>query len=93
MILNELKVGDRGKIAKFLGGQPDYRRHLLMLGATPGVTFEVVRVAPMGDPIEIRVRGSVGSDPKGEPKSSKLKSSNQGESLVSNIFELHRRQP
>lgn len=66
MILNELKVGDRGKIAKFLGGQPDYRRHLLMLGATPGVTFEVVRVAPMGDPIEIRVRGSMVSIRKGE---------------------------
>ena len=63
MILNELKVGDRGKIAKFLGGQPDYRRHLLMLGATPGVTFEVVRVAPMGDPI---VRGSMVSVRKGE---------------------------
>lgn len=66
MILNELKVGDRGKIAKFLGGQPDYRRYLLMLGATPGVTFEVVRVAPMGDPIEIRVRGSMVSVRKGE---------------------------
>ena len=66
MILNELKVGDRGKIAKFLGGQPDYQRHLLMLGATPGATFEVVRVAPMGDPIEIRVRGSMVSVRKGE---------------------------
>ena len=29
-----------------------------MLGATPGTTFDVVRIAPLGDPIEIRVRGS-----------------------------------
>lgn len=59
MLLNDLKVGEKGKIKAFLGGQPDYRRHLLMLGATPGTQFEVVRVAPMGDPIEIRVRGSM----------------------------------
>ena len=37
---------------------PEYRRRLLMLGATPGTSFEVVRVAPLGDPVEIRVRGS-----------------------------------
>ena len=36
----------------------EYRRRLLMLGATPGTPFEVVRIAPLGDPIEIRVRGS-----------------------------------
>ena len=29
-----------------------------MRGATPGTTFEIVRIAPLGDPIEIRVRGS-----------------------------------
>ena len=39
-------------------GQPEYRRRLVMLGATPGATFEVIRVAPLGDPIELRVRGS-----------------------------------
>ena len=66
MILNEMKVGDRGRIARFLGGKPDYRRHLLMLGATPGAEFSVVRVAPMGDPIENQVRGSMVSVRKGE---------------------------
>ncbi len=59
MLLNELKAGDRGTVRRFLGGEPDYRRHLLMLGVTPGAAFEVVRVAPMGDPYEIRVRGSM----------------------------------
>ena len=59
MLLSEMKVGDRGKITRFLGGQPDYRRRLLMLGVTPGTDFEVVRVAPLGDPVEISFRGSM----------------------------------
>ncbi|MCG5030937.1 ferrous iron transport protein A [Mesosutterella sp. OilRF-GAM-744-9] len=66
MKLNDLKVGEKGKILAFNSGAPDYRRHLLMMGATPGSNFEVVRVAPMGDPIEIRVRGSMVSVRKHE---------------------------
>lgn len=59
MLLKELKPGDRGTITGYLKeGAPEYRKRLLMLGATPGVAFEVVRVAPLGDPVEIRVRGS-----------------------------------
>ena len=93
MILNELKVGDRGKIAKFLGGQPDYRRHLLMLGATPGATFEVVRVAPMGDPIEIRVRGSMVSVRKGEAEIVEVEKLYSGRTTRVQTYCLHRRQP
>lgn len=33
------------------------RRKLLAFGLTPRTTFEIVRVAPLGDPIEIKVRG------------------------------------
>ena len=47
---------------------PEYRRRLLMLGATPGAQFEVVRIAPLGDPVEIRVRGSFISVRKDEAK-------------------------
>ena len=36
---------------------PDSHRRLMEMGLTRGSTFEVVRFAPMGDPIEIRVRG------------------------------------
>ncbi|WP_431224639.1 ferrous iron transporter A [Serratia sp. L9] len=35
---------------------PAYRQKLLSLGMLPGSTFDVVRVAPLGDPIEIRTR-------------------------------------
>ena len=34
-----------------------YRKLLLTMGLTPGVEFRVTRYAPMGDPIEIKVRG------------------------------------
>lgn len=52
MFLKELPVGSKGKIIGFGKEHPEYRRRLVMLGATPGTTFEVVRIAPLGDPIE-----------------------------------------
>ncbi len=58
MLLKDLNPGDRGVIKAYDKSQPEYRRRLLSLGATPGTAFEIVRVAPLGDPIEIRVRGS-----------------------------------
>ena len=58
MFLKDLPVGSKGRIVSFGKEHPEYRRRLVMLGATPGTTFDVVRIAPLGDPIEIRVRGS-----------------------------------
>lgn len=58
MTLKEFTVGDRGRLLGFQGGGGPYRRKLLSMGITPGVTLEVVRVAPLGDPLEIRVRGT-----------------------------------
>lgn len=58
MHLKNIPVGRRGRITGYKKGEKEYRRRLLMLAATPGVEFEVVRIAPLGDPIEIRVRGS-----------------------------------
>lgn len=56
--LKDLIVGDRGAVRGFLAGSGAYRRKLLSMGLTPGVALEVVRVAPMGDPVEVRVRGT-----------------------------------
>ncbi len=58
MELKDIPVGGKGRIIGYKKGEREYRRRLLMLGVTPGVEFEVVRIAPLGDPIEIRVRGS-----------------------------------
>jgi ferrous iron transport protein A len=57
MTLKDLQVGDRAKVAGFLEGGGAYRRKLLSMGLTPGAELSVTRVAPMGDPVEIRVRG------------------------------------
>ncbi|MFD2112274.1 FeoA family protein [Thiorhodococcus fuscus] len=58
MTLKEFTVGDSGRVLGFQAGGGAYRRKLLSMGITPGVTLEVVRVAPLGDPLEIRVRGT-----------------------------------
>ena len=59
MLLKDLKPGTSGRGVAYSKASPDYRRRLLTLGATPGTPFEVVRIAPLGDPVEIRVRGSM----------------------------------
>ena len=57
MTLKELLVGDRAKVIGYLQSGGAYRRKLLSMGLTPGAELSVTRVAPMGDPMEIRVRG------------------------------------
>lgn len=60
MPLNQSFVaGQKGKILSISQKEPCFRLRLLTLGAIPGTTFEVLRVAPMGDPIELRVRGTL----------------------------------
>ncbi|MCB1938244.1 MAG: ferrous iron transport protein A [Rhodocyclaceae bacterium] len=58
MMLKHLQVGDRAAVTGFNTAGKAYRRKLLSMGLTPGVEIAVMRVAPMGDPVEIRVRGS-----------------------------------
>ena len=55
--INDLKVGDHAKVASYTEAGKGYRRKLLTMGLTPGVEIGITRVAPMGDPVEIRVRG------------------------------------
>ncbi len=58
MTLRDFVVGDSGRVVGFQAGGGAYRRKLLSMGLTPGATLEVVRVAPLGDPVEVRVRGT-----------------------------------
>jgi ferrous iron transport protein A len=55
--LQHLPVGSRGRVEGFRDGSRSYRQKLLAMGLTPGTQFEVTRHAPMGDPVELRVRG------------------------------------
>ena len=56
MTLDRLKVGASGVI-RAVGGQGALRRRLLDMGLTPKTRVMVRKMAPMGDPIEIRLRG------------------------------------
>ncbi|WP_269430780.1 FeoA family protein [Pseudorhodobacter wandonensis] len=57
MKLKELSLGDRALISGFAASSSAYRRKLLSMGLTLGTQFTVQRIAPLGDPIEIRLRG------------------------------------
>jgi len=55
----DLQVGQTARVVGFAKDANilAYRRKLMALGLTRGVEFRVVRVAPMGDPVEISLRG------------------------------------
>jgi len=54
--LADIAVGKTGMVLGFSKDNKAYRQKLLAMGFVKGTTFQVVRVAPMGDPVEIRVR-------------------------------------
>lgn len=56
MTLNELETGRKAKVAKLLG-EGAVKRRLMDMGLTKGVEVTVRKVAPLGDPIELTVRG------------------------------------
>ena len=58
MTLRELNVGESARIAS-VGGDERLRRRLLDMGLTPGTSVNVRKVAPLGDPIELMLRGYV----------------------------------
>jgi ferrous iron transport protein A len=66
MRLKEMKVGGRGRIVGIHQGEKVYRQRLLSMGLIPGTEFTVSRIAPLGDPVEIMVRGFALSLRKGE---------------------------
>lgn len=58
MSIMNLKRGDEACILGFLANSKHaYRTKLLAMGLTPGTPFKVSRIAPLGDPIEILIRG------------------------------------
>jgi ferrous iron transport protein A len=66
MQLSKMKVGGKGRILKVLAGESLYRHRLISMGLLPGTEFILSRIAPLGDPIEITVRGFVLSLRKNE---------------------------
>ena len=56
MNLKEVKVGDTVKVLKLTGEGP-VKRRIMDMGITKGTEIFVRKVAPLGDPIEVNVRG------------------------------------
>ena len=56
MTLKEVKIGDT-VIVKKITGQGAIKRRIMDMGITKGVQVFVIKVAPLGDPIEVTVRG------------------------------------
>ena len=57
MQFSDLKIGQTACITAINTGDDVYRKHLIAMGLLPGTEFTVLRIAPLGDPIEIFVRG------------------------------------
>lgn len=57
LIFQDLAAGDSARIIGFDNAGRAYRKRLLAMGLTPGTEFKVSRFAPMGDPVQINLRG------------------------------------
>lgn len=53
----DLKKGDMAEIVGYTLGSSVYRAKLLALGLTRGTQIKIVNIAPLGDPVELAVRG------------------------------------
>ena len=54
--LDEFKIGETG-LVKLVNGEGRFRRRLLDMGVTPGTIIFLRKKAPLGDPLEITLRG------------------------------------
>jgi Fe2+ transport system protein FeoA len=54
--LKDLKTGQKGKVLK-VSARGETNKRIVEMGVTPGSVVEVERVAPLGDPIDIKVKG------------------------------------
>ena len=54
--LDEFKIGETGLIKK-VEGEGRLRRRLFDMGVTPGATVYLLKKAPLGDPLEVTIRG------------------------------------
>ncbi len=66
--LREVPIGGKAKVVK-LHGEGAIKRRIMDMGITKGVEIKVVKIAPLGDPMELNVRGYELSIRKSEAES------------------------
>ncbi len=71
--LSELRPGEQGIITR-VGSKGVFRRRIMDMGFVPGAEIEMVRAAPLGDPIEFRIKGYNLSLRKGEAEKIEVES-------------------
>lgn len=54
--LKDVRIGETVRVTK-IGGEGALKRRIMDMGITKGVSIRVMKVAPLGDPVEITVRG------------------------------------
>ncbi len=55
--IRKMAIGDEAEIIGYEKGSSSYRGKLLSMGLTKGTKIKLLKVAPMGDPVELEVRG------------------------------------
>lgn len=55
--LNEFRIGEKGVVTKIDAPDSKIKRRLFDMGVTPGTEIFMRKVAPLGDPIEVTIRG------------------------------------
>ena len=55
--LSSLSLHARGIVVGFAGGAKNYRTKLLSMGLVKGTEFVITRIAPLGDPLELEIKG------------------------------------
>ncbi len=56
MEIKDFEVGSNLKVIGYDKSKKAYRQKLLSMGLVRGVEFKLVRVAPMGDPVELKIK-------------------------------------
>ena len=57
MKIKDMEIGEKGRISGYDSSAGSYRQKLLAMGLIRGSEFTITRKAPLGDPIEIKLRG------------------------------------
>ena len=55
MKIKEMNIGEKAKVVGYTESSRPYRQKLLSMGLVRGASFELIRKAPLGDPVEIKL--------------------------------------
>ena len=89
MTLDQLEIGKDAIIEK-VGGVGELRRHFLDMGLTPGTEITLMKKAPMGDPIELQLRGYELTLRLADAAKIEIKGIHKSDTIVKNTDESHK---